>query len=189
MEGNYYKKEDTVKEYIKLAEDINGKALIKELAKHIKKNATVLEIGSGPGSDWKILNESYNTTGSDNSVEFLKHLYHKYPKGSFIELDAINIETSETFDAIYSNKVLQHLTNEELSASIVRQSDTLNLGGIICHSFWKGEGSEIFNGLFVNYHIKETLITQFSENFEIISMTDYEEFEPNDSILLIAKKR
>ena len=41
--------------------------------------------------------------------------------------------------------------------SVKKQYEILNSDGIICHSFWKGEGSEIFKGLFVNYHNETTL--------------------------------
>jgi 2-polyprenyl-3-methyl-5-hydroxy-6-metoxy-1,4-benzoquinol methylase len=59
-------------------------------------------------------------------------------------MDASKLETELAFDGIYSNKVLHHLNNEELKNSVKRQSEILNPKGIICHSFWKGEGSEIF---------------------------------------------
>ena len=89
----------------------------------------------------------------------------------------------------YSNKVMHHLNDNELNDSIKRQHEILNSNGIICHSFWKGEGSEIFKGLFVNYHTEVNLKKIFKENFEIISIESYKEFEDNDSILLIGKKK
>ena len=85
--------------------------------------------------------------------------------------------------------MLHHLTNEELRESIKRQDALLDSGGIICHSFWKGQGDEIFKGLFVNYHTPEEIKAFFEENFEILSISDYAEFEKGDSILLIARKK
>ena len=35
--------------------------------------------------------------------------------------------------------MLQNLTNDALQLSIKKQSSILNNGGIVCHSFWKGE--------------------------------------------------
>lgn len=71
MTGKYYKTKESVDEYIKLAEDVNGKQLIEKLGQVLPPNSVLLEIGSGPGTDWKILNKSFNVIGSDNSIEFL----------------------------------------------------------------------------------------------------------------------
>ena len=79
--------------------------------------------------------------------------------------------------------------NEELKKSINRQSAILTEGGIICHSFWKGEGSEVFKKMFVNYHDKIDLISCFSGFFDCLLMLDYQEFEEADSILFIGRKR
>lgn len=189
MEGEYYKTKESVEEYINLAKDVSGKQLIEKLARVLPFKSTLLEIGSGPGTDWKILNNSYNVIGSDNSTVFLNHLITANPIGKFLELDAVTIKTNTKFDGIYSNKVLHHLKDIELANSIKRQCDILNKDGIICHSFWKGEDSEIFKGLFVNYHSKTSLNEKFRDYFEIISVDDYKEFEDNDSLLLIGKKK
>ncbi|WP_106792913.1 trans-aconitate 2-methyltransferase [Aquimarina sp. Aq78] len=189
MTGKYYKTKESVEEYIRLAKDVNGKILIEKLKQVLPSNSTVLEIGSGPGTDWKILNKSYDITGSDNSTEFLNHLISKNPNGKFLELDAITLKTDKKFDGIYSNKVLHHLNDNELIDTVKRQYEILNSNGIICHSFWKGEGSEVFKGLFVNYHNGSTLRKAYLKYFDILSISDYNEFEDNDSLLLIAKKK
>lgn len=185
----YYKTKESVQEYIQLAKDVNGAELIEQLKHHLPLNSNLLEIGSGPGSDWEILSNSFNVTGSDNSDEFLKRLNDKFPEGEFKNLDAITLHTDLTFAGIYSNKVLHHLKDDELKASIKRQNDILEDEGVICHSFWKGEGSEVFKGMFVNYHNEEGLRDLFSANFKIISLSEYKEFDEGDSLLLIAKKK
>ena len=58
----YYKTKESVEEYILLAKDVNGQELINQLEKYLSKNSRILEIGSGPGTDWKILNEKYNSS-------------------------------------------------------------------------------------------------------------------------------
>jgi len=186
---DYYKTKESVEEYIRLAKDVNGGELIKKLKNFLPLNSTLLEIGTGPGTDWNILNQDYNVTGSDNSTEFLNHLSSVNPKGNFFELDAITIQTNRKFDGIYSNKVLHHLKDNELKDSIKRQFDVLNSNGIICHSFWKGEGSEIFKGLFVNYHSKKALTDFFEDYFEVLLIESYAEFEEEDSLLFIGKKK
>jgi cyclopropane fatty-acyl-phospholipid synthase-like methyltransferase len=189
MDREYYKTEESVQEYIRLAKDVNGKKLIEKLELVLPSNSVLLEIGSGPGTDWRLLNVSYTVIGSDNSMEFLNHLKVQNPKGEFLELDATTLHTDKKFDGMYSNKVLHHLKDHELVASIERQHAVLNPNGIICHSFWKGDGSEIFKGLFVNYHSDESLKSFFRDCFEIISIESYHEFEDDDSLLLIGRKK
>jgi len=189
MEGEYYKTKESVEEYTRMAKDVSGKQLIEKLKQVLPPNSVLLEIGSGPGTDWRILNESYNVLGSDNSNEFLNHLIRENPKGEFIELDANSLKTDRNFHGVYSNKVMHHLTDKELINSVKRQYEILNSNGIVCHSFWKGEGSEIFKGLFVNYHNEAGLREVFKNYFKILSIENYKEFEEDDSILLIGKKK
>lgn len=189
MEEAYYKTKRSVEEYIHLAKDVNGKVLIEKLKKILALNSTLLEIGSGPGTDWGILNNFYNVTGSDNSVEFLKYLMAENPEGNFLELEAKTLSTNKKFDGVYSNKVLHHLNDNDLIASINRQYELLNPNGVICHSFWKGDGSEIFKGLFVNYHNEEGLKKLFKAKFKVLSVESYKEFDNGDSLLLMGRKK
>lgn len=189
MPSEYYKTKESVQEYIRLARDVNGDQLIKKLKKYLPAGSSMLEIGSGPGTDWKILMEDYQVTGSDNSCEFLGYLKSSNPDGKFVELDAVSLDIADKFDCIYSNKVMHHLNDRELGVSISRQKAILSKGGVICHSFWAGEGSENFKGLFVNYHTRKTLHEYFSRDFEILLIESYREFEEDDSLLLIGRKR
>ncbi len=188
MDGYYHTKE-SVNEYIELAKDVSGEKHIELLRQFLPSNSSLLEIGSGPETDCNILNNHFKVTGSDNSEEFLCHLRSRYSDGRFLKLDAVTLPCDEKFDGIYSNKVLIHLTESELKDSIVRQKELLHPHGVICHSFWKGEGDEIYKGLFVNYQVKDTLKALFEKEFEIVYLETYDEFEENDSLLLIAKRR
>lgn len=189
MQGAYYKTKGSVVEYIQMAKDVSGIALIKKLEKFLTPNAELLELGTGPGTDWKILQRSYAITGSDNSIEFLNYLISENPNGKFLELDAKTLKTDKIFEGIYSNKVLHHLKDNELVVSIKRQFEVLHPFGIICHSFWRGEDSEIFKGLYVNYHDEESLREVFEVYFEVIVLDRYQEFEVDDSLLLIARRK
>lgn len=189
MKGDYYKTKESVEEYIQLAKDVNGKKLIDKLQHFLPPHSSLLELGSGPGTDWRLLAELYDVIGSDNSTEFIKHLKDNNFTGEFLELDAITLNTDRMFDGIYSNKVMIHLKDEELTASIKKQSQILHPNGIICHSFWKGQGSERFKGLFVNYQDEKSLQALFENDFEILSIESYAEFEADDSLLFIGKKK
>ncbi|WP_299529155.1 trans-aconitate 2-methyltransferase [Ulvibacterium sp.] len=188
MEGEYYKTKESVEEYIRLAKDVNGKQLIEKLQHVLEPGSTLLEIGSGPGTDWKILNKSYRVTGSDSSIAFLNHLKTENPNQTFLELDATTLRTDTKFDGLYSNKVLHHLNENELVDSVKRQHEVLQTKGVICHSFWKGKGSEIFKGLFVKYHTKESLKEAFGPYFKILSIESYTEFDQGDSLVLLGAK-
>ena len=188
MAKAYYHTQESVDEYIRLARDVNGDGIISKLKNYLPDNSTLLELGSGPGTDWQILDQSYQVTGSDLSLVFLDHLRKSFPKGTFLHIDAVSLETHASFQGIYSNKVLHHLTDDQLKSSIQRQCDILNPGGIICHSFWKGEGSETFNGMFVNNHLEEGLRAHFGMHFDILALESYAEFKADDSLLLIGKK-
>lgn len=189
MEEKYYHTKSSVEEYIKMAEGYNGARLISKLKEFLPANASLLELGSGPGTDYKILSEIYAVTGSDYSKAFLIHLKRSFPEGKFLELEAGLLRTEMRFEGIYSNKVLHHLSDEALQTSIKRQYDILNDGGIICHSFWKGEGDELFKGMYVNYHTEEDLEKAFTDHFEILTLEPYMEFEAGDSLLIIARKK
>lgn len=189
MNQKYYQTKETVDEYIRMAKDVSGAQLIEKLRDFLPANASLLEIGSGPGTDFQLLKQEYRVVGSDFSDEFLNRLRNQNRADEFLNLDAISLETEKKFDGIYSNKVLQHLTNQELKQSIHRQVDVLNANGIICHSFWKGTGEEVFNGLLVNYQTDESLRLLFEDCFEIFVLEEYREFEEGDSLLLIGKKK
>ena len=189
MSDNYYKTKEGVQEYIALAKDVNGSLLIDQLKKFLPINSTLLEIGTGPGTDWNLLKEDYKVIGSDNSLEFLNHLKTTYPTGQFLHLDAITLSTNSTFEGIYSNKVMQHLNNSEISESIRSQHRITAANGIVCHSFWKGEGSEIFKGLYVQYHTKKSILKYFEKYFKVLLIEEYDEFDKGDSLLFIGKKK
>ena len=187
--GEYYKTKESVEEYIKAAEGHDGGEIISLLGEHLPEKSRVLEIGSGPGTDWSILKRYFLVTGSDNSPEFLKHLNASFPEGEFLLLDASTLSCDQKFDGIYSNKVLHHLEDDALEASIKRQAEILNPAGLVCHTFWRGEDSETYNELFVNYHSDTGLRELFETRFDPLLIKYYTEFEDNDSILYIGKKK
>lgn len=188
MNTNYCLTKESVDEYIQLAKN-NSSGLINKLKTYLPQGSSLLEIGSGPGTDFQILKKDYQVIGSDFSEDFLGHLRTNNPKDEFLNLNAISLDTNKVFAGIYSNKVLQHLSDQGLKSSIKRQVGILQDGGIICHSFWKGEGDEIFKGMLVNYQNVATLEKLFSEQYEILTLEEYAEFDAGDSILLIAQKK
>lgn len=185
----YFHQEKKVEEYIKMAECYDGRELITELTKYLPPNSSILEIGMGSGIDLTLLEEYYQTTGSDYSSIFLERYRKTHPGAKLLLLDAGTLETDQKYQGLYSNKVLIHLTREELKQSIKRQAEILLPGGIICHSFWFGEKEENYDGLIFIYYTSEQLQELFMETFDIIKIEKYQEMELDDSIYLIARKK
>lgn len=189
MNNLFYHTKESVDQYMSMAEGYDGSFLINHLKDFLPDESTILELGSGPGKDIALLAERYIVTGSDYSFEFLERLKLKLPDTKFLHLNAAELATDKKFDAIYSNKVLHHLTDEELGYSLSRQIDILNDGGVVCHTFWKGEGEETYEGMYVNNHTIDELEKFFAAGFETLKIIEYKEMEEHDSILVIARKK
>ncbi|WP_371805413.1 trans-aconitate 2-methyltransferase [Candidatus Lokiarchaeum ossiferum] len=186
--GFFHEKEN-VEKYIKMAEGYDGKELIKELTNFLPTESSILEIGIGPGVDFLILEQYFQVTGSDNSQVFVDRFKKRHPSANVLNLDAVSLKTEIKYQGLYSNKVLHHLSRDQLKQSILRQADILQTNGIICHSFWQGDKEENMDGLLFIYYTMEQLQALFQEHFQILKMEQYQEMEPNDSIYLIAKKK
>lgn len=182
----FYDDKETANQYIEMAEGFDGRELIEVLRKHLPDSATVLELGMGPGVDLDILNKHYRATGSDFSQFFLDRYRDAKPGSDLLHLDAVTIETDRVFDGIFSNKVMHHLTNEELAESVRRQKDVLSEDGIAMHSFWRGTGEEEHQGLrFVN-QTEENLRAIFDGVFTVIDVVTYTEMDESDSLYVLA---
>jgi trans-aconitate methyltransferase len=184
----YFDDEKNVREYLKMAEGYDGRELVDRLAKYLPEGSTVLELGMGPGIDLDMLAERFITTGSDTSDIFLDMYRQQHPAAALINLNAVSIDTDRTFDGIYSNKVLHHLTRDELKASLMRQVDVLKTGGIALHSFWHGDKEEEHKGLrFIYYRIEE-LQQMIPASLELAEFWLYKEMKREDSICLVLRK-
>ncbi len=119
---------------------------------------------------------------------FLDRYKRQNPKADLLKLDAVTLSTDRTFDCIYSNKVLHHLTRKELRKSFQRQTEILNPNGIVFHSFWKGNKDENYDGLlFTKYQI-DGLKERIGDNFDILAINPYTEIEKDDSIYVMLSK-
>ncbi len=188
MANDFFDSEENVEEYVEMADGYDGEALIAELRNHLPEGASVLELGMGPGKDLDILAETYQVCGSDRSAVFLGRYRRHQPQADLLQLDAVTLETERTFDAIYSNKVLHHLTRAELAESFRRQAARLNGGGLLFHSFWYGDKEESFAGMQFVYYTEETLQRVIGPEFEWVKAELYTELEDGDSFYVILKK-
>jgi len=177
-----------VNEYIEMARGFDGAELIEILKNHLAGGRTVLELGMGPGKDLDILGRTYQVTGSDHSQVFLDMYTETHKDVDLLKLDAVTLETDRTFDCIFSNKVLQHLTRDDLSTSFKNQSRLMNEDSILFHALWYGnKEDEEFNGLRFVYYTEETL-KEHIRDYELIDFKTYTEMEKDDSFYVILKK-
>jgi len=189
MSVPFFLNEDNVKQYLDMTAEYDGKWFFEQFKKYIPKNNRVLELGMGPGKDLENIRQCYDVVGSDYSFLFAEMYKRQHPEVKVMILDAITIKTDEHFDTIYSNKVLHHLPQDDLKASIARQAQMLNKDALIFHTFWKGSGSDEYEGLLFNYYEKEDLQALFAEQFEIVALESYQELKEDDSLLLVAKRK
>lgn len=184
----FYDEPKNVQQYIDMAEGYDGRELVATLTEYLLAGAVVLELGMGPGVDLDLLNQHYQVTGSDTSRVFLDRHRENHQDADLLLLDAETIQTSRRFAGIYSNKVLHHLSSEQLQASFLRQQAVLLQEGIALHSFWLGDGEEFTDGLRFHYYTEDYLHALVEPNFTILESTRYKEFEADDSLYLILKK-
>ena len=182
----FYDEKETAQQYIKMAEGYDGRELVTVLRKHLQEGASVLELGMGPGIDLKMLSKHFLATGSDNSQFFLDRYRDIDSKADLIYLDAIKLETGRHFDCIYSNKVLHHLTEDELTASLCRQKEILSTSGLIMHSFWVGTGVEEHHGLRFVYQTEDKIRSIVGKYFSVVDVAVYKEMDENDSLYVLA---
>ena len=182
----FYDDEKTANQYIAMAEGYDGRELVEILRSHLSDGASVLELGMGPGVDLNILRKHFRATGSDYSQFFLDRYLCANPDSDLIRLDAVALETDRVFDCIYSNKVLHHLTNEQLEKSLLRQKEVLSKDGLIMHSFWRGDGVEEHHGLRFVYQTEASIREILGESFDSVNVVTYTEMEDDDSLYVLA---
>jgi cyclopropane fatty-acyl-phospholipid synthase-like methyltransferase len=186
---SYFDDREHAEEYISMAEGYDGRELIEVLQEHLPEGASLLELGMGPGTDLDLLSQTYRVTGSDSAQAFLDIYREKNEGADLLLLDAATLKTDRRFDGIYSNKVLIHLSEDELRQSFRRQEAVLNPGGILFHSFWYGDKEESYHGLRFRYYTEEMLLGIVEPRFEVVVMERYTEMEQDDSLYIVLRTR
>lgn len=184
---SFYDDPENIKKYIQMCENYDGSNIYQSLSKSLPENSTLLELGSGAGLDIENLKNNYSVTGSDLSEEFLNICRDKCPEVPFLKLNALQLEVSEKYNCIFSNKVLHHLTENELKQSLDQQAKILSTNGLIAHSFWLGKENKEMYGLLFTYYSKDHLLSIISESYDVLSALSYKELEDDDSLFVIAK--
>lgn len=185
----YFDDRKRAEEYIEMVEGYDGRELIEVVKEYLPEGASLLELGMGPGTDLDLLRQTYRVTGSDSAQSFLDIYQERNEEADLLLLDATILDTDRSFDGIYSNKVLVHLSEDELRQSFLRQEVVLNPQGILFHTFWYGDREEFFHGLRFRYYTEEMLLRIVESRFEVLAMERYTEMEEDDSIYLVLRAR
>lgn len=151
-----------------------------------KANATILEIGCGPGNISKYLlgkYASFQITGIDLASNMIDLAKKNNPNAQFLIMDARKIGALTTkFDAIVAGFCIPYFSNIECEQFMIDAEYLLNKGGIIYISFLEGLSSQSElktnkNGdsVYFNYHELKLLKTTLSNlNFQIIKVFEVE---------------
>lgn len=189
---NFYLKKENVENYQEMMKGYDNEEVLAMVNKKLPSQSSLLEIGSGTGADLVRLAEDYQVTGSDFSPLFVEAFQKEQPSIKMITLDARTLDISETFDCIYSNKVLYHLSKDDFKKSLSRQAELLNKDGIIFMTLWYGEYREERmpeEDLIFSYY-READIEHITPDALIIKeIARYTEEAPNDSLVVILKKK
>lgn len=117
---------------------------------------------------------------------FLDRYRDVYPDSDLIQLDAVTLATERIFNCVYSNKVLHHLTDEQLKKSLRRQQQILSDEGLVMHSFWRGTGVDEHHGLRFVYQTEDSIRAIVGDVFKVLDTVVYKEMEDGDSLYVIA---
>lgn len=187
--SNMYDTPEGVDAYAEMARGYDGRAHIERLREVLAPGSAVLELGMGPGVDLDMLDETFAVVGSDRSQAFLDRYALHRSDVELMRLDAVTIDTDRRFDAIYSNKVLHHLSVPDLHESLQRQAKVVRPGGFLLHGLWAGTTEEHGGGLPDMRYMPDTLDSVVPDTLEIIECTFYAEMHPADSLRVLLRPR
>ncbi|MBB1419653.1 class I SAM-dependent methyltransferase [Pseudoalteromonas sp. SG44-1] len=186
---NYYHEVNNAKAYTEMCDGFNAAEQLHMLSKVLSPEDSVLELGSGPGNDLEILAQKFRVTGSDYSPAFVNTLNKRLPDVLSLILDAVKIETEARYNAVYSNKVMHHLSDTELRQSFRRQAELLLPGGFVFHLVWqKIQAPETTHGLLFHPRSLAKMKEAMGQEFNVVESKVFSEFEDGDSLAILARK-
>ena len=165
-------------------------------------NATILDIGCGPGNHSKYLyslNNGYKITGIDLSDKMIELARVNAPNCNHIVGDIRKLDTNIKYDAVLASFCIVHLSNEELIEFVSKLSMLLNNEGYLYLSFIEGSRSgfikpDFFDEkIYFNFFERESIIKLLTDNqFKIDNLYEYDYIVKNGStskeIFIFAQK-
>ena len=154
--AGYDRMADTFAEWRDRIEDDPRAESCAELVSRLPVGARVLELGCGAGSSQETqeLERRFLLTGVDVSAEQIRRARTNVPGAELVHTDFLELELpAESFHAVCSFYVLNHVPRERLGPLLVRIAGWLRPGGLTLNAFgatdlpgWTGEflGAETF---------------------------------------------
>jgi len=146
MDQNYaqYLIKKGIENYNLIAEDFSRTRQyawlgFQSLAKYLKPNDNVLDLGCGNGRLLQIFQEiDINYTGVDNSEKLIEIAKKTHSNTTFLVADALHLPfPSDFFDKVYSVAVLHHIPSEELRLKFLAEAKrVLQPQGLLILTVW-----------------------------------------------------
>ncbi len=172
----------------------------------IENNATVLDVGCGPGNATKYLlnkRSDFTVTGIDLAPKMITLAKKNNPTATFKVFDGIQIKAlNTTFNAILAAFFLPYLNKSQTLNFIKNSADIIKTKGMLYLSTMEGKNSDSSlqssshnkaDTIFINYHeaayIKKSLQQNgFKLIYEDRKKYTHKNGTPTTDLILIAKK-
>jgi cyclopropane fatty-acyl-phospholipid synthase-like methyltransferase len=148
-----------------------------ELLSVLPEQPEVLELGSGAGvRSTRALAERASLTGIDISAEQVRRARERVPDARFVHADFTTVELEpESFDAVVSFYVFNHVPRQELGPLLGRIGEWLRPGGHLLASFgasdlpgWYGQAIGGLETFFSGYEPEATLRLVRDAGFTVV---------------------
>ena len=169
---NCFNNREIVEKFLRRNKTYDGRiALI--LRSYLKKGASVLNVGLGNGKDFEVLKQNYDVVAIDSS-QFFIDIYKESNKDAQVYcVDDVKLDVTRKFDCIFSNKLINHFSVDELEESLKNQANLLENGGKIFHFFCEGEGEILLGGVTCNMYDEKTLRKVLPNGLEVVKFSKY----------------
>ena len=192
--ASFYESEKNCDWYEEMAADYDSKPIIARFKSYVSSNSKVLELGIGPGKDHDALKQVFETViGSDFSQIFVRRYLAKHPDADVRCLDAVTIDSNLVkdvvpFDAIFTNKVLHHLTKAQFQQSLKRQAEIVKPGGVLFHTLWYGDDETFHEGLRFQNYTEQSVVSFIPDTLEFVASEKYSEMSDDDSMVVVLRR-
>lgn len=172
----------------------------------IEKNATVLDVGCGPGNATKYLlskRSDFTVTGIDLASKMITLAKKNNPTATFKVFNGIQLKALNTrFNAVLAAFFLPYLNKRQVQDFIKNSADVITKNGVLYLSTMEGKNSDSSlqssshdkaDTIFINYHeaayIKKSLLQNgFTLIYENRKTYTHRNGTPTTDLILVAKK-
>jgi len=119
---------------------------IDEFLNRLPKCAKILDVGCGPGTDYKYMTEKgFDVYGSDASREMIKLAQAKNLQGKFEIADMRDLQLEpNSIDGVFVSFSLIHIPKKDTAKTLKTFYNILKPGGLIFVGVQEGESDEVY---------------------------------------------